>query len=501
MFRFAAPQIEWFALSPLIVLVGTSLVLLVVGALTPRWPRGLYAWVTVAAGVAAGVLTCCQWRRIGQQGAHGIVADAMAWDRFGQFMAFAVLAALVLITLTTSDALRRQGNDNPEVYALYLVAASGAMVMAAANDLIVLFLGLETMSLAFYVLAASEKRRAASQESGLKYFILGGFSSAFFLYGVALIYGTTGTTRLDQMVLNLSAAIPLDGKDVVLLAGLALLLVGFAFKVAAVPFHMWAPDVYEGAPTPITSFLASIGKIGAFAALVRVVVVALAQYRDDWRPILWVLAVASIVVGSVLAVVQTNVKRMLAYSSVTHAGYILVGVVAAGHLRAGVHGSGIPSVVFYLLTYGIVVAGTFAVVTLVARADDSGTDLDSFRGLGQRHPTLALAMSVFLLAQAGVPFTSGFVAKFGVIAAAVEQRSYALALIAMVGSVIGAYLYLRIMVSMWMQDDADHPAEAIPFATGLSIAVAALFTIAVGIFPGWLLDAADDAGLWYILNR
>lgn len=501
MFRFNAPEIQWFALSPLIVLVGGALALLVVGALTPRWPRGLYGWFTVAVGVAAGVLTACQWRRIGDQGTQGIVADALAWDRFGQFMAFAVLAALVLIALTTSDALRRQDNDNPEVFSLYLVAATGAIVMAAANDLIVLFLGLETMSLAFYILAASEKRRAASQESGLKYFILGGFSSAFFLYGIALIYGTTGSTNLSEMVGNLARAIPLDGKDVMLLAGIAMLLVGLAFKVAAVPFHVWAPDVYEGAPTPMTSFLASIGKIGAFAALVRVLVVALAQYRDDWRPIVWVLAVASILIGSVLAVVQTNVKRMLAYSSVTHAGYILVGVEAAGHLRAGAEGPGIGSVAFYLLTYGVVVAGTFAVVTLVARADDSGTDLDSFRGLAKRRPALAVALSIFLLAQAGVPFTSGFVAKFGVIAAAVEEGSYAIAIIAMLGSVIGAYLYLRIMVSVWMQDDESRAVEAVPFASGLSIGVAALFTVAVGIVPGWLLDAADDAGIWYVLNR
>lgn len=503
--NFVGPDVSWFALSPIIVLVGASLFLLLVGALTPQWPRGVYALVTVAAAVAAAVLAMVQWDNITDGGTSTLVGKALAFDTFGQFVTIAICAALVGVALITSDHLHRAGNDSPEIYALYLVAAAGGVVMGAANDLIVLFLGLETLSLAFYVLAASDRRRTASQESGIKYFILGGFSSAFFLYGIALIYGAVGSTNISEIVGTFDGVVPVERNDALVLAGVALLMVGFAFKIAAVPFHVWTPDVYQGAPTPVTSLMASIGKVAAVAALVRVLVVALGYYRDDWRPIIWILAIASVVIGSVLAVVQTNVKRMLAYSSITHAGYILVGLEAAGHHAGeGDSGPGVPAIAFYLLAYAVIVTGTFGVVALVARigadADGEGsTDLDSFRGLGRRHPALALALTVFLVAQAGVPFTSGFVAKFGVISAAVDEKSYAIAIVAMVASVIGAFLYLRIMVSVWMEDDesataagaADSEVAAIPLASGLFIAAAAAFTLFVGILPGWLLDAAD----------
>jgi len=493
---FQGPDVEWFALSPLIVLVGASLLLLVVGALTPTWPRGLYAGVTAAAAVAAGALAMFQWDDITDSAPGTLVGGALAWDTFAQFVTIAISAAVAGVALTTADTLHRAGRDTPEIYALYLVAAAGGVVMGAANDLMVLFLGLETLSLAFYVLAASDRRRAESQEAGIKYFILGGFSSAFFLFGIALLYGAVGSTNLSEIVGAFDTVVPVEPDDALLLAGVGLLVVGFAFKVAAVPFHVWAPDVYQGAPTPVTSLFASLGKVAAAAALVRVLVVGLGHYREDWQPIIWVLAVASVFVGSVLAVVQTDVKRMLAYSSIAHAGYILVGLEAAAH-RAGEadSGPGIPAVSFYLLTYAVIVAGTFAVVALVARSDDRATDLDSFRGLGHRHPTLALALTVFLLGQAGVPFTSGFVAKFGVIAAAVGERSYGIAIVAMLAAVIGAYLYLRIIVFTWMYDETAATAGAepvtIPLATGVFVAAAMAFTLFVGILPGWLLDATD----------
>jgi NADH-quinone oxidoreductase subunit N len=368
--------------------------------------------------------------------------------------------------------------------------------MASANDLIVLFIGLETLSLAFYVLAASYRRKLGSAESGIKYFVLGGFSSAFLLYGIALVYGAVGTTNISEMVTVMSSDIPVDRNDALVLAGVALLLVGLGFKVAAVPFHLWTPDVYQGAPTPVTGFMASVGKVAAFAALLRVFVVGLPFYRDDWRPAVWILAVLSLVVGSFVAVVQTDVKRMLAYSSISHAGFILVGVEAASH-RAGEadSGLGVPSALVYLLAYAVMVAGTFGIVALVARRGDDHTGLDSFRGLGKARPLLALALTVFLVAQAGVPFTSGFIAKFGVIRAGVDERSYALAIIAMVTSVVAAFLYLRIMVSAWM---SDAPAEGegatglrVPFSAGLAIALAVGFTLVVGIFPEWLLEAAE----------
>ena len=493
---FTGPDVGWFALSPMIVLVGASLFLLVAGALTPRWPRGLYAAVTAAAGGTAGVLSMVLWDDVTDRGASTLVGDALAFDTFALFVTIVICAALVLIAMTTDDYLRREGFDGPEVYALFLVAATGGIVMAAANDLIVLFIGLETLSLAFYVLAASYRRKAGSAESGIKYFVLGGFSSAFLLYGIALVYGAVGTTNISEMVAAISGRVPLERNDALVLAGVALLLVGLGFKVAAVPFHLWTPDVYQGAPTPVTAFMASVGKVAAFAALLRVFVVGLPFYRDDWRPAVWILAVLSLVVGSFLAVVQTDVKRMLAYSSISHAGFVLVGVEAAAHRAGEVDaGLGVPSALVYLLAYAVMVAGTFGVVTLVSRQGDEHTDLDAFRGLGRTRPVLALALTVFLIAQAGVPFTSGFIAKFGVIRAGVDEESYALALIAMISSVVAAFLYLRIMVSAWMADppqDAERAGRLpIPFSAGLAIALAAGFTLAVGVFPDWLLDAAE----------
>ena len=422
-----------------------------------------------------------------------IVGGAIAFDTFAMFLTITICLSVLLVSLLTDSFLRGTPNDGPEIYALYLVAAIGGIVMASANDLIVLFLGLETLSLALYVLAASNRRSLASAESGIKYFVLGGFASAFFLYGIALLYGAAGTTNISEMVVTFQSGVDLANPNALALAGLALLIVGLGFKVAAAPFHVWAPDVYQGAPSPVTALMASVGKAAAFAAMLRVLVTALPFFRDDWRPVIWVLAVLSLVVGSTLAVVQTDVKRMLAYSSISHAGFILVGVEAAGH-DAGerVLGDGMPSVLTYLLLYSVLTVGSFAVVALVGRSNGGDTSLEAFKGLGKRRPALALGLTVFLLAQAGIPLTSGFVAKWGVIQAAVEEESYAIAIIAMVSAVIAAFLYLRIMVSTWLEAGEESTTqEAVPFATGLAVALAAAFTIFVGVWPNWLLDAAD----------
>jgi len=497
---FDGPAVSWFSLSPMLVLVGASLVLLVVGALTPRWPRGAYAFVSASAAGAALVLSMFLWDDITDDGPTTLVGEALAFDTFAMFVTITICAGVLLVSLVADDYLRREDLDGPEVYALMLVAATGGIVMGAANDLIVLFIGLETLSLAFYVLAASYRRKAGSSESGLKYFVLGGFSSAFFLYGIALVYGALGSTNLTRIVATVGGGVPIERNDALVLAGTALLLVGLGFKVAAVPFHVWTPDVYQGAPTPITALMASVGKVAAFGALMRVVVVALPFYRDDWRPVVWALALLSMLVGAVLAVVQTDVKRMLAYSSINHAGFILVGVEAASY-RAGEvdSGLGVPSALVYLLAYVVLVVGTFAVIGLVTGRGDERTGLDAMRNLSRRRPALALALTILLVAQAGVPFTSGFIAKFGVIRAAVDERSYFLAVAAMVASVIAAFLYLRIIVAMWMSDtsaDADGDAEAgrpltVPLSTGVAIAAAVGFTIAVGLFPEWLLSAAE----------
>ncbi len=492
------PSVNWFALSPVLLLLGAAILLLLVGAMAPRVPRHAYAMFTAAAGLATMILCFFLWDNITDDGASTLVGGALRFDVFTMFITITIAAAVVLVALVTDDYLRREELEGPEVYALYLLAAIGGVVMGSANDLIVLFLGLEILSIAMYVMAASHRKRIESQESGIKYFILGGFSSAFFLYGIAMVYGTAGSTNFSKIVDSFNTNVPAVRHDAFILAGVALLLVGLGFKTASVPFHFWTPDVYQGAPTPVTSFMASVGKVAAFGAMLRVLIYALPHWRDDYRPIVWVLAVLTVVVGSVMAVVQTNVKRMLAFSSVSHAGFIMIGVEAASH-RAGepVLGNGVPSALLYMLLYSVLVIGTFAVVTMVGRTGDNATDLAAFRGLGKSHPLLSLAMTVLLLAQAGVPLTSGFVAKFGVIQAAVEEHSYAIAIVAMVASVIAAFLYLRIMVSMWVTDpepdDAAREPIRVPLWTGVALTLSVGFTIAIGIYPSWLIDAAKAA--------
>jgi NADH-quinone oxidoreductase subunit N len=496
--KLVGPPIDWYALSPLLVLLGAAMVLLVGGALAPRWPRHLSALLTAAAGLATMTIGFFLWHKIGKDGASRLVGDALRFDYFSIFVTITIAVAVLLVAFITDDYLDREDLEGPEVYALYLMAAIGGIVMGSANDLIVLFLGLEILSIAMYVMAASHRRRIESQESGIKYFVLGGFSSAFFLYGIAMVYGTAGSTNFTKIVASFNDNVPAVRHDGFILAGVALLLVGLGFKVAAAPFHFWTPDVYQGAPTPVTAFMASVGKVAAFAAMLRVLIYALPHWRDDYRPIVWMLAVLTVVVGSVMAVVQTNVKRMLAFSSVSHAGFIMIGVEAAAH-RAGQPdgGNGVPSALLYMLLYSVLVIGTFSVVTIVGRTGDSETELSSFRGLGKSHPVIALAMTVLLLAQAGVPLTSGFVAKFGVIQAAVEEHSYAIAIVAMVASVIAAFLYLRIMISMWVADpetgDEGREAVRVPRWTAVALTLSVGFTLVVGFFPTWLIDATKAA--------
>jgi NADH-quinone oxidoreductase subunit N len=488
---FEGPDVYWFGLSPLLVLTGGCLVLMVASALLPgRWPHHVYAWATAAVAAAAGTLALFLWDDVQDEGPRGLVGDAIGLDGFSLFFTIVICVAVLLSALFLDDYLVREDLDGVEVYALTLLAAVGGIVLASANDLIVLFLGLETLSLAQYVMAASHLRRPESQEAAIKYFILGSFSSAFLLYGVALTYGAVGSTNLSFVVEFLRERVLIE--EGLLLAGIALMLVGLSFKVSAVPFHAWTPDVYEGSPTPVTGFMASAAKAAAFGALIRVIVVAFDAYRDDWQPVLWVIAVVTLLVGSVLAVVQTNVKRMLAYSSISHAGFILVGVEAAND--AGTAGA-----LFYILAYAVMVLGTFGVVELVAGKGDGHTDLDDFRGVARSRPVLAFILTVFLLAQAGMPLTSGFVAKFGVIEAAAEQGGgwgYSLALIAMLSAVIAAFLYLRIIVSMYLQEPlpaATRPPVEVPFSAGLGLVAAAAFTLLLGFLPWWFIDWARDA--------
>ncbi len=410
----------------------------------------------------------------------GAIGDQFSFDGFTIVVAGVIVSAVALCALLLDEYLRREGIDGPEMYVLMMLSAAGGVVMAGAGDLIVLFLGLETLSIPVYVMAASHVRRSESLEAGLKYFVLGAFSSAFLLYGMALIYGATGSLNFYEIQIYLASFVILD--DAMLLAGLAMMLVGLGFKVAAVPFHAWTPDVYQGAPTPVVAFMASAVKVAGFAALVRVFVVNFGHYRPDWQPAVLALAVLTLLVGAVLAIVQRDVKRMLAYSSISHAGFILVGVHAATH-------RGTAAVVFYLAAYTFMVIGTFGVLTVVSGKGDRKTSLDDLDGLAARRPALALALTIFLLAQAGVPLTTGFVAKFEIIGAAVEVRSFWLAVVAMVSAVVSAFLYLRIVLSVYLGSPADEgsddgPAERVHPAAGLAIGVALAITIGFGLFPG-----------------
>jgi NADH-quinone oxidoreductase subunit N len=497
---FVGPSVDWFDLTPLIVLAGGAVVLMLLGALVPiRWPKGTFAAITAAIGIAALVLTFILWHQVQDEGSTRLLGGAIVLDGPALFITVVICIGIVLTALFLEDYLEREGMASSEVYALVVTSALGGVVMAWASDLIVLFLGLEVLSLALYILAASHLRRIQSQEAGLKYFVLGGFSSAFFLYGIALTYGATGSTNMRQ-ILTFLGTTPLEDKGL-LFTGLALMLVGFAFKISAVPFHMWTPDVYDGSPTPISGFMASASKAAAFAALLRVVSIVFIDYREDWRPVIYALAVLSLVVGSVLAIVQTNVKRMLAYSSISHAGFILVGVEAMSSqpgLPNELVRTGYSAALFYLLAYAIIVLGSFGVVMLVARSGDGDTSLDAYKGLTHRRPLLAFTFTVLLLAQAGVPLTAGFVAKFDVILAAVDAKSYVLAVLAMLSAVIAAFLYLRIIVSMYMAEETSEELAAakpirIPATAAVGLALTLAFTVVVGFLPGLVLDFARDA--------
>jgi NADH-quinone oxidoreductase subunit N len=492
------PGVDWLAVTPVMFLAGGALLLMLVSSFVSRRRLVAFTTLTCLAAIGSIVSVVPLWREVHdpERGPFSTLEGAVGVDGFSLFLTVVLALSVLLAALFIHDYLRREELEGAEPYVLLLLSASGGVVMSQANDLIVLFLGLEILSIAVYVLAALHQRRVTSQEAGMKYFVLGAFSSAFFLYGIAMIYGGTGTTSLVRIVdLFASSALTEDG---LILAGLALMLVGLGFKVAAVPFHFWTPDVYQGSPSPMVTWMASGVKVAGFAGLIRVYVLAFQAYRVDWQPMIYAIAVATLLVGSILAVVQTDVKRMLAYSSISHAGYVLVGVQAATQ-------QGVESALFYLATYAFLVAGSFGVVTLVGRKGDSHHALDDYRGLGRTRPGLALVLAIFLFAQAGVPLTSGFFGKFYVISAAVDAGSVGLAVVAMLAAVVAAFLYLRIVASMYMSDDdssaasADSSASAsagriaVPRTAGLALTLCVIVTVGVGLWPGFITEVTRDA--------
>lgn len=485
--QFNAPVIDWWAAAPFLAPVLGALLLLLVSSLSPK-PVPIYVStiVTLVTSAVTAIFAYKLWDDFTESGPRLVLGNAVVLDGFAIFFMFLLALVVAVGALFAHSYALRERLSGHEMLALLLVSMVGAMVMASSNELITFFVGLETLSLGLYVLAAMHMRRRTSQEAAIKYFILGALASAVLLYGIALTYGATGTTNLLEISAFLNSTIIF--KDAMLLLGIAMILIGLAFKVSAAPFHMWAPDVYQGAPTPLAGYMAAIAKIGGFAALLRILVVAFDNYSQDWTPVLAVLAAASLVVGSFMAIVQVDIKRMLAYSSVAHAGFILVAVQSNTVESTA-------AVLFYLFTYSLMVLGSFGVVGLVSGEGDGATSLADIKGLGHKRPALALAFTVLLLSQAGVPLTAGFLAKFQAIQAAVEARTYWLAIVAMLSAVVAAYLYLRIIAAMYMFEADEAAATSVPIASsaGLALLVVIGVTLFFGVIPGPLMDFASDA--------
>ncbi|MFZ4518762.1 MAG: NADH-quinone oxidoreductase subunit N [Microthrixaceae bacterium] len=481
------PDVDWSAIAPnLILMLGGILLLTVVSVLRGRLPGWFHAVWTISAATAAICAVVPLWQRVQDTGPESVMGGALVLDGFSLVVTATICVSVILGALLLEAYLRRERLGGAEWYVLMLLSASGGVTMAAANDLIVVFIGLEILSVAVYVLAAMHRRRISSQEAGLKYFVLGAFSSAFLLYGIALTYGATGSTNLSRIQSFLASTV--ITQNALLLGGLAFMLVGFGFKVAAVPFHNWKPDVYQGSPTPVTAFMATAVTAAAFAALLRVYVTTFGPtYRTEWQPLVAALTVLTLVVGAFLAISQTNVKRMLAYSSINHAGFVLLGVLAAS-------AAGDAATLFYLVAYTFMAAGSFAVVAVVGRRGDGHHDLSDYEGLSRSRPGLALVFTILLLSQAGVPLTAGFLAKFYVLAAAVESGYTWLAVLAMLTAVVSAFMYLRIVVTMYFTEPEVEPRRVrIPAATGLAMALCVVGVLVIGIVPGPLSDVANDA--------
>jgi NADH-quinone oxidoreductase subunit N len=481
----AIPSIHYLAILPILILFGGALSLLLATALVNNKVTTQVATLsTFLIAMAAFAATFWQWRCIARSGPSTTIAHAIVLDGFSVVATGVIVLGLGLTALVAHDWAIREKIQGAEFHILALASAAGAVLMTQANDLIVIFLGLEILSIGLYVLVAFDRHRATSAEAALKYFLLGGFASAIFIYGAALVYGATGSTNLTSISYFLSSNVLL--RPGLLYAGGALLLVGFAFKIAAVPFHLWSPDVYEGAPTPVTGLMASIVKVGAFAALLRVIISALGTQLDTWRPILWVLIVLTTVVGASIALVQRNVKRMLAYSSINHAGFILLGVWA-GTIR------GTAATLFYVITYAPIVVATFAIVTLIGGVGDEHHSIERYQGLAKRQPWLGGALAILLLSQLGAPLTTGFYAKFAVLASVVDAGGGALALIAIISAAIAAFFYLRWAMSLYSSDHLDAARVRVPPMTGIVIGFGVAVTIVFGVWPGPLATLAQHA--------
>jgi NADH-quinone oxidoreductase subunit N len=475
--------LDLYALLPLLVLVTWATLLIVVDLFIPRERKSL---TVLLAGLGLLVALGFSLAQVGQE----IVAfnGMVVVDGFAVFLSSLFAGSGLIAIALAYDYLKRMGIDRSEYYILLLYSISGMMLMAMAADLIVVFLALELLSIPLYVLAGFARPRLESEEAALKYFLLGAFAGGFVVYGVALVFGATGSTALASVV----AAVQSGTANLTLLSvGAALILIGLGFKVAAVPFHMWTPDVYQGAPTAVTAFMAVGAKAGGFAALLRIFVVALPVLADSLTPVLWALAALTMILGNVVAIAQGNIKRLLAYSSIAHAGYILMAVVPFG--QGKVVADAVASALFYLLAYAFTNFGAWAVVIALEKAEQRGLALEDYAGLGRKYPALAAAMAVFMLSFTGVPPTLGFVGKFYLFRTALEGGFIGLALIGVLTSLISAYYYLRVVVIMYMHE-GEPQVHSEPWLN-LTAGVTALATVVLSLFASPLFAWASQAAL------
>ena len=474
------PAINWSAIGPELILSLTAMGLLLLNVLAKQGAKGALPYLSLAGIVVALVLCISLWGKSEYAFNRMVVVD-----NYSLFFKIIFLITAALTVLMSIRFLQEEEFEYGEYYVLVLFAAVGMMFMASAADLIIIFLGLETFSLAIYVLAGFFRTQPKSNESSLKYFLLGAFSTGFLLYGIALIYGATGTTNLKgiyEFVLKIHVL-----TDPLLLFGMGLLIVGFGFKVASVPFHMWTPDVYEGAPTSITAFMSVGPKAAGFAAFLRVFLYALSSLQTDWVWILWVLAVLTMTLGNLVAIAQKNIKRMLAYSSIAHAGYILVAMVAASEL-------GTASVLYYILAYAFMNLGAFGVVILYGRKGEENINVSDYSGMASKYPLLAAAMAIFMFSLAGIPPTAGFVGKFYIFSAAVKAGYIGLAIIGVLNSALSVYFYLRVTVMMYMRNPEKEFARLdLSPAMVIALIIAVLGTLQMGITPSQYLDLARQS--------
>lgn len=480
--NFVPSPAELLRLLPEILLVAFGTLLMVLEPLTSPGAKSRLG------KIALGGLLAALWAAVVAHSSPGTAFQGMlVIDGFATFFRVLVIGVGILATLSSFEYLKRERAESGEYYALILYSVSGQCLMVAANELILIFLGLEISSIATYVLAGYLRDDKRNNESALKYFLLGSFATAFLLYGIAWIYGSTGATNLADIrrVLTTPEIAP---AGIAVGAAAALMLVGFAFKVSAAPFHVWTPDVYQGAPAPVTAFMSAGPKAAAFATFLRVFMTAFEPAADRWVPVVWGVALATMVVGNFAALAQTNLKRLLAYSSIAHAGYVLVAVAA--HSETGVQ-----AVMFYLAAYSFMNVGAFAVVTSFAREREQYVNVDDLAGLGARQPVTAALLTVFLLSLIGVPLTGGFFGKFYIFKAAIDANLLWLAVLGLLTSVVAAYYYLRVIVVMYMHEPGESTENLPPLSAGLKTAIwiSAAATLALGVYPSLALDFAGRA--------